>query len=33
MSDKAKNIDMKKRTYYVFNDAITIKNFVAILDM
>ena len=27
MSNKVKNMDMKNRTYYDFNDIINIKNF------
>ena len=27
MSNKVKDIDMKNRTYYFFNDIISIKNF------
>ena len=27
MSDKVKDIDIKNRTYYFFNDIINIKNF------
>ena len=27
MSNKVKDIDMKNRTYYFFNDTINIKNF------
>ena len=27
MSNKVKDIDIKNRTYYIFNDIINIKNF------
>ena len=29
MSNKVKDIDMKNRTYYLFNDIINMKNFVS----
>ena len=31
MSNKVKDIDIKKQTYYLFNDIINIKNLIQII--